>query len=128
MMKVMKVIASGLVVLGLLVIQASEADAAACAAGPHRRDASVRAAQWALRLRLRLSWRRGCEACLRRPLLLARRRSHLPLTLIAVTRLLKASTVVEVAPRRTSKEARLSAPDVLESLKVSGRGTTTHFQ
>jgi hypothetical protein len=36
MMKVMKVIASGLVVLGLLMIQASEADAAACAAGPHR--------------------------------------------------------------------------------------------
>jgi hypothetical protein len=32
----MKVIASGLVVLGLLTIQASEADAAACAAGPHR--------------------------------------------------------------------------------------------
>jgi hypothetical protein len=32
----MKVIASGLVVLGLLAVQVSEANAAACAAGPHR--------------------------------------------------------------------------------------------
>jgi hypothetical protein len=32
----MKIIASGLVVLGLLTIQVSEADAAACAAGPYR--------------------------------------------------------------------------------------------
>ena len=32
----MKTIASGLLVLGLLAIQVSEAAAAACAAGPHR--------------------------------------------------------------------------------------------
>jgi hypothetical protein len=32
----MKTIASGLLVLGLLAIQVSEADAAACAAGPYR--------------------------------------------------------------------------------------------
>jgi hypothetical protein len=32
----MKIIASILLVLGLLTIQVSEADAAACAAGPHR--------------------------------------------------------------------------------------------
>jgi hypothetical protein len=32
----MKVIASGLLALGLLAVQVSEADAAACAAGPHR--------------------------------------------------------------------------------------------
>jgi hypothetical protein len=31
-----KTIASGLLVLGLLTIQVCEADAAACAAGPHR--------------------------------------------------------------------------------------------
>jgi hypothetical protein len=32
----MKLIASGLLALGLLAVQVSEADAAACAAGPHR--------------------------------------------------------------------------------------------
>ncbi len=32
----MKVIASGFMVLGLLAVQVSEADAAACAAGPYR--------------------------------------------------------------------------------------------
>jgi hypothetical protein len=32
----MKVIASGLLALGLLAVQVSEADAAACAAGPYR--------------------------------------------------------------------------------------------
>jgi hypothetical protein len=35
-MLMMKTIASRLLVLGLLTIQVSEADAAACAAGPHR--------------------------------------------------------------------------------------------
>jgi hypothetical protein len=35
-MLMMKTIAFGLLVLGLLTIQVSEADAAACAAGPHR--------------------------------------------------------------------------------------------
>jgi hypothetical protein len=40
-----KTIASGLLVLGLLAVQVSEADAAACAAAPTGRDASVRTAR-----------------------------------------------------------------------------------
>jgi hypothetical protein len=43
----MKIIASTLLVLGLLTIQVSEADAARAWPVPTGRDASVRAAQWA---------------------------------------------------------------------------------
>jgi hypothetical protein len=63
----MKIIASILLVLGLLTIQVSEADAAACAAGPHRAGCVGPRGLW-------------------RALLLARRRAHLPLTRTAATR------------------------------------------
>ena len=79
-----KTIGSGLLVLGLLTIQVCEADAAACAAGPYRAGCvGPRGAVGVHRgYRLWLPWRRGCETCLQRALLLARRRAHLPLTLI----------------------------------------------
>ena len=42
----MKVIASGLLALGLLAVQISEADAAACAAGRYQLGASGHVARW----------------------------------------------------------------------------------
>jgi hypothetical protein len=76
----MKMIASGLLVLGLLAAQISEANAVVCARGSLSRW--VRRTTWRGRWapRIRLPRRRGGAPCLWRALLLARWRARLPLS------------------------------------------------
>ena len=76
----MKVIASGLLALGLLAIQISEADAAACAAG--RYHAGCVGPRGAVATTHRPYGYHGAAVvrpCLWRAMLLARRRARLPL-------------------------------------------------
>ena len=76
----MKAIVSGLLALGLLAAQVSQADAAACAAGRYHAGCVGPRGAVVTGHRPYGTRRRGGASRLRRALLLARRRARLPLS------------------------------------------------